>query len=839
MNTSHACRFHALTALMAVLTTSSPSPGQGGGAEDYARAARLAGEWRNLVLNESIDPVWLSPGMLVYREQASLETWRFMSVDATSGARADAFDHDMAARELAAALGRDVHSDKLPIDRLLGRDGAILAVVPGDSRVFRLEPDRIDEVELETVDELALRPTRARRSRDGGGETELIFVNRRADAVHIEWINQEGGRQRYATLQPGERHRQHTFAGHAWAVTTEDGRDLARYIARRIPGIAIIDEELRPAVGDGERPEARTRSNDSPDGRFAAEIENHNVWIRDLETDARWAVTESGTADNGYTNRMWWSPDSSHLLVMRVEPGEAHPVYLIESSPDDQVQPKLHTFDYQKPGDRIDHPRPALFAVESRHEIPIDDALFPQPWSIDEVQWTPDGAAFTFLYNQRGHQVLRLLAVDAATGGVRTIIDEASETFIDYSGKTYLRMLPDTNEAVWMSERSGWNHLYLIDLETGTVNNPITGGPWVVRGVDDLDVEARTIRFRAMGVYPDQDPYHVHHGRASLDGGDVTWLTEGDGTHEIAFSPDGRFYLDTWSRVDLPPVHEVRRASDGTLVCEIERADWTPLLEHGWTVPQRFVAKGRDGATDIWGVIFTPSTFDPRTQYPVLENIYAGPQGHFVPKTFNAWHGSRTLAELGFVVVHIDGMGTNWRSKAFHDVCWKNLGDSGFADRIPWIRAAAAERPWMDLSRIGIYGGSAGGQSALRGMLAHGDFYRAAVADCGCHDNRMDKIWWNEQWMGWPVGDHYAEQSNVTQAGNLTGDLLLIVGELDRNVDPASTMQVVNALIRADKDFELLIMPGAGHGASGTPYGQRRLKDFFVRQLLDVQPRWE
>ena len=255
-------------------------------------------------------------------------------------------------------------------------------------------------------------------------------------------------------------------------------------------------------------------------------------------------------------------------------------------------------------------------------------------------------------------------------------------------------------------------------------------------------------------------------------------------------------------------------------------------------MPERFAAKGRDGTTDIYGVLYRPTTFDEEKTYPVIERIYAGPQGAFVPKRFSTWHGeAQALAELGFIVVQIDGMGTNWRSKAFHDVCWKNLGDSGFPDRILWHKAAAATRPQMDLSRVGIFGGSAGGQSALRAVLAHGDFYQAASADCGCHDNRMDKIWWNELWMSWPVGPWYQEQSNVTQAGRLSGKLLLIVGELDRNVDPASTMQVVDALVRADKDFELLIIPGAGHGAAGTAYGTRRQRDFFVRHLLGVEPR--
>ena len=247
------------------------------------------------------------------------------------------------------------------------------------------------------------------------------------------------------------------------------------------------------------------------------------------------------------------------------------------------------------------------------------------------------------------------------------------------------------------------------------------------------------------------------------------------------------------------------------------------------------MAKGRDGVTDIFGVILRPSNFDPAKKYPVIEDIYAGPQGAYVPKGFGPQVNE--LTELGFIIVQIDGMGTSYRPKKFHDVCWKNLGDAGLPDRVLWIKAAAAKYPQMDISRVGIYGTSAGGQNALGALLTHGDFYKVAVADCGCHDNRMDKIWWNEQWMGWPVGPHYAEQSNVTLASKLQGKLLLMLGEMDRNVDPASTMQVVNALVKADKDFDLVIMPGEGHGIAGSRYGERRLQDFFVRHLHGVEPR--
>jgi dipeptidyl aminopeptidase/acylaminoacyl peptidase len=253
-------------------------------------------------------------------------------------------------------------------------------------------------------------------------------------------------------------------------------------------------------------------------------------------------------------------------------------------------------------------------------------------------------------------------------------------------------------------------------------------------------------------------------------------------------------------------------------------------------MPERFVAKGRDGKTDIHGIIIRPSNFDPAKKYPVIEEIYAGPHGFFAPKEWGRQTRQHMMAELGFIVVQLDGMGTNWRGKKFHDVAWRNIKDAGFPDRIAWMKAAAETRPWMDLTRVGIYGGSAGGQNTVAGLLHHGDFYKVGVADCGCHDNRMDKIWWNEAWLG-EMGPWYAENSNVVHAHKLTGKLLLIVGEVDTNVDPASTMQVANALIKADKDFDLLVMTSTNHGSAESPYGSRRRMDYFVRHLLKVEPR--
>ncbi|MGH9204514.1 MAG: prolyl oligopeptidase family serine peptidase, partial [Vicinamibacterales bacterium] len=346
--------------------------------------------------------------------------------------------------------------------------------------------------------------------------------------------------------------------------------------------------------------------------------------------------------------------------------------------------------------------------------------------------------------------------------------------------------------------------------------------------------------FSANGMYPGKDPYFLHYYRINFDGTGLTALTTADADHDVQFSRDMQYYVDVYSRVDVAPVSELHRTSDGSLVGEIDRGNITTLTAAGWKPPEAFVAKGRDGKTDIWGVIVKPTTFDPAKRYPVVENIYAGPHGSFVPKTFSAYSAMQAQAELGFIVVQIDGMGTSNRSKAFHDVAWQNIGDAGFPDRILWHKAVAEKFPWYDASRVGIYGGSAGGQNSLGALLFHPDFYKAAVSYAGCHDNRMDKIWWNEQWMGWPLGPQYSASSNVDHAYRLKGNVLLVVGELDTNVDPSSTMQVVKALLEANKTFDLLVVPGQNHnaarGAEFGAYGERKRFDFFVQHLLGAKP---
>ncbi len=381
----------------------------------------------------------------------------------------------------------------------------------------------------------------------------------------------------------------------------------------------------------------------------------------------------------------------------------------------------------------------------------------------------------------------------------------------------------------------GWRHLFLINGADGT-SKKITDGNWPVRFVDYIDEQAKVIWFMANGVYPDQDPLFMHYGHVNFDGTGLVWMTEGNGMHNAAYSPDYKYLIDTYSRVDMPPVTELRRTSDGKLVELLEKADVegpsNPLVP--------FTAKGRDGQTDIWGTIARPRNFDPAKKYPIVEDIYAGPQGSangsFVPKTYaqNPGAGDASLADIGFIVVHIDGMGTPGRSKAFHDVCWQNLGDGGFPDRIAWIKAAAAKYPYMDVDRVGIFGTSAGGQNAAGAVLFHPDFYKVAVANSGCHDNRMDKASWNEQWMGYPVGPQYSASSNIDNAYRLQGHLQLVVGELDKNVPPESTFRFVDALIKARRDFDFVMVPGADHGAASNITEFKR-NDFFVRFLLGTE----
>jgi dipeptidyl aminopeptidase/acylaminoacyl peptidase len=629
-----------------------------------------------------------------------------------------------------------------------------------------------------------------------------------------------------------------------WRCGLEDGHCAPVPRKHRPRGFGVVRDLSVPAENSPQR---------APDGQWEAFVEDNNLVIRKPGDKQVVRLSTDGSAGDFYDpETLHWSPDGRHIVIYRVRPGFARHVLRVEAAPAGQSQPALRSQLYPKPGDAIDQERPVLFDVATRRETVIDDALFPNPYELSDPRWRKDGKSFSFDYVRRGFQQARVIAVDAGTGTAHAAVTEDAKTFV-YADRRFVHEVNGLgDEIVWASERDGWNHLYLIDGHSGRVKSQITKGDWVVRKVVKVDDAKRQIWFAASGMNPGEDPYFKHYYRIDFDGRHLTPLTPAKADHDVSFSPDMSLYVDNYSRVDLPNVSELHRGGDGALVATVTKGDDSRLRAAGFRPPEVFAAKGRDGKTDIWGVVVRPRDYDPTRKYPVIENIYAGPHDSFVPKDYwpFGYHaggdkviGMQEQADLGFIVVQIDGMGTANRSKAFQDVAWKNLADSGFPDRILWHKAMAARDPSYDIGRVGIYGGSAGGQSTLNALLFHGDFYKVGVAYAGCYDNRMDKISWNEQWLGWPVDQSYSAASGVDNAWRLTGRLLMIVGEQDSNVDPASTMQVVNALIKANKDFDLLVVPGAEHsvGRSTGPidYAARRQFGFFVRNLAgDPVPNW-
>lgn len=576
----------------------------------------------------------------------------------------------------------------------------------------------------------------------------------------------------------------------------------------------------------------------SPDGKYEAYIKNDNIFVRDKASGRERQLSQDGTLSNYYSSYIQWSPDSRKVLSCRIRPVQKRYVYYVESSPRDQLQPKLHQQEYAKPGDELPFKVPCIFHVETgQHCIP-ETSLFAHQYSLSYLRWDADSKSVTFEYNERGHKTYRVLELSAEDGKVRTLIEEKEEKYVNYP-LIYRNYLQDGKHILWTSERDNYNHLYLYDRTTGRPVRQITKGRWYVRGVQHVDEQNQWIYFSANGMNPKEDPYLIHYYRIGFDGKGLVELTPDEGMHQACFSSDYRYMVDVYSKVDTPPVAVLRDARTGRQVMPLEQADISRLEANGWRAPEVFSAKGRDGKTDIWGVIYRPTNFDPSRKYPVVEYIYSGPGGQHVPKSFSSYNWWMTsLAELGFIVVQVDGMSTSFRSKDFEEVCYKNLKDAGLPDHMAWLQEAARRYPYMDLDRVGIFGSSAGGQEAMSAVLFHPEFYKAAYSACGCHDNRMDKIWWNELWMGYPVDSSYIESSNVEQAHRLERPLMLVVGEMDDNVDPASTMQVVNALIRANKDFELVVVPGAGH-TMGDNFGEHKRYDFFVRHLMGVEPpKW-
>lgn len=601
----------------------------------------------------------------------------------------------------------------------------------------------------------------------------------------------------------------------------------------------------------------------SPDGQKAAFIREYNLWVRELESGKEIQLTTDGIEDFGYAtnNAGWtkrnspvllWSPDSKKIATFQHDGRGVGEMYLVST---EVGHPKLEAWKYPLPEDKeifrihrvvihLDGPRVVRLQMPpDQHRSTITDHIALRTGELADAEWSSDSTMLAFVSVSRDHKHVILRTTDPETGKVRDVLEEKVDTFFEsgYNAVNW-RVLPESKEVIWYSQRDNWGHLYLYDLETGRLKNRITSGNWNVLQLMRIDPTDRTLYFMGAGR-EEGDPYFQHFYRVGMDGkGKVEWLTRVDANHSVSFSPSGRYFVDSYSTPVEPPV-TVLRDLEGRILLTLEKADITKLVEAGWQPPVPFSVKARDGKTDIYGLMHKPTHFDPSRKYPIINYIYPGPQtGSVGSRSFSASRGDQqALAELGFIVVAMDAMGTPMRSKSFHAAYYGNMGDNGLPDQITGMKQLAERFPWIDIDRVGIYGHSGGGFASTDAILRYPDFFKVAVSGAGNHDNRTYEDDWGEKWQGLlttnPDGTtSYDNQANQLLAKNLKGKLLLAHGTMDSNVPPNNTLLVVNELIAANKDFDLILFPNRGHGFGREAYMIRRRWDYFVRHLLGAEP---
>jgi dipeptidyl aminopeptidase/acylaminoacyl peptidase len=613
-------------------------------------------------------------------------------------------------------------------------------------------------------------------------------------------------------------------------------------------------------------PPARPVESRSPDGKSAAFIREWNLWVRDVASGRETQLTKDGVKDYGYAtdNAGWtrsdrpivaWSPDSKKIATFRQDQRNVGEMYLVDTK---VGHPTLQAWKYPLPGDPVvamierviidltPADGPAIVRMRmppDQHRSTLCDDVTCRGGEWDDVQWSADGSTVAFVSTARDHRREQLRVADAATGIVRDVLEEKTETFLESgNGRVNWRFLPASKEVIWFSERDNWGHLYLHDLASGREKHPITSGDGNVTQVLRVDEQARMIYFQAVGREKGRDPYFRHFYRVGFDGKNLQLLTPADADHDVTVSPSGRFFVDTYSTPETPPTTELRDA-DGKLILTLEKGDISRLLAIGWKPPQPITVKARDGQTDLYGLMYKPTTLDTSKKYPIINHVYPGPQtGSVGSRQFSPARGdAQALAELGFVVVEIDGMGTPWRSKKFHEAYYGDMGDNTLPDQVAGMRELARKYPWIDADRAGIYGHSGGGYATADAMFRYPDFFKVGISEAGNHDNRNYEDDWAEKWQGLlqakPDGTtNYDGQANQLVAKNLKGKLLLAHGTMDTNVPPSNTLLVVNELIKANKDFDLIMLPNRGHGFGNESYMVRRRWDYFVKHLLGMEP---
>ena len=616
--------------------------------------------------------------------------------------------------------------------------------------------------------------------------------------------------------------------------------------------------------GRGGRGAAAAITSTSPDGKRAVFIRDGNLVLRDNATGQETPLTTDGVKDFGYAtdNAGWskserpivvWSPDSRKIATFLQDQRNVGEMYLVSTV---VGHPQLQAWKYPLPGDTtvsmIDR---VVIDVESKqvvhlkmppdqHRSSLCDNLACRGGDWNDVQWAPDASSVAFVSTSRDHRRTVLRVADASSGEVRDVLEETVKTFFESgNGRINWRYLPASNEVIWFSERDNWGQLYLYDLQTGKLKRQMTTGDGNVTQLLHVDPTTRALLFQAVGKESGRDPYFTHLYRMNMDGGAAKLLTPEEANHDITLSPSGRYFVDSYSKPDVPPV-AVLRDADGKLIVELERADIAKLLATGWKPPQPITVKARDGVTDLYGLMYRPTHSMPGRKYPIVNHVYPGPQtGSVGSRSFSVARGdAQALAELGFVVVEIDGMGTPWRSKKFHEAYYGEMADNTLPDQIAGMKELARRFPWIDINRVGIYGHSGGGYAAAAAMFHHPEFFKVGISESGNHDNRVYEDDWAEKWMGLLEnrGDdftNYDSQANQNFVQGLKGKLLLAHGTMDANVPPNNTLLVVDALIKANKDFALLMIPNAGHGyGDAANYMTRRRWDYFVRNLLGVEP---
>ena len=648
-----------------------------------------------------------------------------------------------------------------------------------------------------------------------------------------------------------------------------DGRAITLSAAERRWTCDLDAYTCAPADTTQATPTAPPNSVASPDGRYAAWIRDHNLWVTELATGTERQLTTDGVEDFGYAtnNAGWtrsdapvllWSPDSRKIATFQHDARGVGEMYLVRAN---AGAPELERWRYPLPEDSVifrihrvvidvEAARVVRLQMEpDQHRSTISDHVADGSTFLD-VEWYPDASHVAFVSSSRDHKQAIFRVANAETGAVRTVFEETSPTQFQSGfaavGHPNWRVLPSSNEVLWWSQRDDWGHLYLYDLNSGALKRQITSGSWNVGELMRVDERDRVLYFTGVGREAGRDPYFQHFYRIGMDGRGLTLLTPENANHNISLAPDGAHFIDTYSTPTEPPVTVLRRARDGRVAVELERADISRLVAAGWKAPEPFVVKARDGQTDLYGLMFTPTTLDSTRAYPIVIYSYPGPWGSSVgTRNFAPASGDhQALAELGFIVVVIDGMGTEWRSKSFGDFYYGNMADNTLPDQIAGMRELATRHRFIDLERAGIWGHSGGGFATAAAMFRHPEFFKVGVSQAGNHDNRIYEDDWGERFQGLlrgtNGGDNYDSQANQLVAGNLRGKLLLAHGAMDSNVPPYNTYVVVDALMKANKDFDLIILPYQRHGfGSDNNYVMRRRWDYFVRHLMGAEPPTE